>query len=270
MLLMNKNNLLLACLLSVVQLSCSKLTEVIPLTVDKKLGESAMEQIKNSSNFAVLDSVKYAPVYNYIEEVRDKILASDDIKYKKDFSYTVTIVNDTSTLNAFVVPGGNIFVYTGLIKFLDSESELAGVLAHEIAHAENRHSVTQMAGRMGTSLLISLVLNGDYGQLLDMGAQMLFLKFSRSDEKQADDFAVQYLYDTEYDPRGVAGFFQKMIKEEKDAQVPAFLSTHPASQDRIEDILLKWKDLGSKEGEKGIERHKEVVNILKSQEVTLQ
>lgn len=262
--------MLLACVLSVAVFSCSQLTEVIPLTVDKKLGESVTEQLKNSPNFTILDSVKNAPVYNYIEEVRDKILTSDDIKYKKEFSYDVTIINDTNTLNAFVTPGGQIYVYTALIKFLDSESEMAGVLAHEIAHAENRHSVIQMASQVGTSLLISLVLNGDYSQLLNMGAKLLFLKFSRSDEKEADEYAVQYLNDTEYDPRGVAGFFQKMIKEEKDAKVPAFLSTHPASQDRIEDILQKWKELGSKEGEKGIQRHKKVVNFLIKQEAAIQ
>ncbi len=248
--------------------SCSQITEVIPLSVDKKLGETVTEQVRNSSEFRILDSVKYAQVYNYVKEVRDQILSSDDIKYKEEFSYDVTIINDPNTLNAFVTPGGHIYVFTGLIQFLEAESELAGVLGHEIAHAENRHSVEQMAGRVGTSVLISLVLNGDYSRLLDLGTQLLFLKFNRSDEREADDYAVQYLYDTPYDPRGVAGFFQKMIKEEKDARIPAFLSTHPASQDRIEDILQKWKDLGSKEGEKGTQRHQKVVHLLKGREVS--
>src|SRR5688572_24366932 len=127
----SKRTRLLAIILSVAVFSCSKLTEVIPLTVDKKLGESVSEQLRSSANFIILDSVKNAPVYKYIEEVRDNILASDDIKYKEEFSYNITIIDDANTLNAFVTPGGNIYVYTGLIKFLDSESELAGVLAHE-------------------------------------------------------------------------------------------------------------------------------------------
>ena len=270
MFLRQKKIQLLALVLSCAVFSCSQLTEVIPLTVDKKLGETVTEQVRSSPDFKILDSLKYAPVYNYLEEVRDNILASDDIKYKEEFSYKVTIINDANTLNAFVTPGGQIYVYTGLIKFLDQESELAGVLAHEIAHAENRHSVKQMAKQVGTSFLISLVLDGDYSQLLNMGAKMLFLKFSRRDEKEADEYAVQYLNDTEYDPRGVAGFFQKMIKEEKDVRIPAFLSTHPASQDRIENILQKWKELGSKEGEKGIQRHKRIVSFLNNQEVSLQ
>lgn len=243
--------------------ACSIATDFIPLEVDQKLGESVSAQIMEAPDeFEVLDSTNNKMVYDYIKGIRNQLLQSDDIKYRDEFPYNVTIIRNDSILNAFCVPGGHIFVYTGLIKFLDSEAQLAGIMAHEIAHAEQRHSVEQMGARLGTGLLISLVLGGDYSQILDIGAQMLFLKFSRGDESEADKYAVRYLYDTKYDPRGVAGFFEKMIKEEKDAAVPAFLSTHPASQDRVNDIMKTWKELGGQEGITGVEMHKKIAESL--------
>ena len=250
-------------ILLILLVGCNVATELIPLEVDQKLGENISAQIHEApAEFDILDPSTHPQIYNYVQGIRDQILQSDDVKYKDEFPYNVTIIDNDSVLNAFAVPGGHIFVYTGLIKFLDSESELAGVMAHEIAHAELRHSVEQMGARLGTGLLISLVFGGDYGQILDMGAQMLFLKFSRGDEAEADEYAVRYLYDTKYDPRGVAGFFQKLIKEEKDAAVPAFLSTHPASEDRIDRIMETWKELGAQEGTTGVEQHRSVVNTL--------
>jgi predicted Zn-dependent protease len=243
---------------------CNTVMEMIPLDIDKTLGEQFSYQINvSTSDYPVLDPEKHKEVYAYVENIRDQLLQSDKIKYKNQFPYSVKIIQDDNTLNAFCVAGGYIYVYTGLIKYVDSESELAGVIAHEIAHAENRHTVKQLAESYGTGILISLIFGSDYRDLINLGQQLLSLKFSRGDEKEADEFAVEYLYDTNYDPRGVGGFFKKLIKEEKDHKhIPDFLSTHPASQDRIDDIDKKWKELGAKEGETGTERHKKIVQLL--------
>src|SRR5437764_461940 len=106
-------------LFSVVFSSCSKLTGLIPLEFDKNMGKQLSLQIsENPSEYPVLDSVKYAPVYKYVEGIRDEILSSDKIKYKSEFPYTVKIIQDDSTLNAFAAPGGYIYVYTGLLKYV--------------------------------------------------------------------------------------------------------------------------------------------------------
>lgn len=254
-------------LLSVILFSsCNSVMEMIPLDIDKNLGEQFSYQINESqSEYPFLDPEKNKEVYAYVENIKNQLINSDKIKYKDQFPYTVKIIQDDNTLNAFCVAGGYIYVYTGLIKYVDSESELAGVLAHEIAHAENRHTVKQLAESYGTGVVISLIFGSDYKDLVNVGQQLLSLKFSRGDEKEADEYAVEYLYDTKYDPRGVGGFFKKLIKEEKDHnEIPDFLSTHPASQDRIDDINSKWKELGSKEGDSSTEKHKEIVKLLTS------
>ncbi|HEX8547908.1 MAG TPA: M48 family metallopeptidase [Cytophagaceae bacterium] len=231
--------------------------------MDESLGSQYSEQVNaDVSQFPVLDSTANPQVYEYVGSIRDKILSSDDIKYKSEFPYTLKVIRNDSIMNAFCIPGGYIYVYTGLIKYLDTESELAGVLAHEIAHAEQRHSIKQMSKSMGLSFLIGLVFSGDVESLFRLGGNLLVLKFSRNDEREADEYAVKYLYDTSYDPRGVSKFFEKLLNEKKDADVPNFLSTHPASQDRVDDILRTWKEMGSKTGETGRERHEEIKQLL--------
>jgi predicted Zn-dependent protease len=229
--------------------SCNKIVEYIPIEVDKTLGEQFSNQMNlNPMGGEILDPTKNKEAYAYIQKIRDNILNSDDIKYKKDFKWELRIIKDDSTLNAFCIAGGYIYVYTGLIKFLDSEAELAGVMAHEIAHAECRHTTMRMVSEYGISLIISIMAGGDMTFLVNIGKEILGLSFSRSDEAQADEMAVTYLYDTNYDPRAVGGFFKKMIVKQKDAKIPEFLSTHPSSENRVNDIENTWKKLGSKEG----------------------
>lgn len=229
--------------------SCGNITGIVPIGVDKMLGEQYSNQLNvNKLQFPVVDEKKNPEVYAYIQKIVNNILASGQIKHKDDFVWDIHVIQDDSTLNAFCVAGGHIYVYTGLIKYLDNESELAGVLAHEIAHADQRHTVNQIVKNYSLSIAIALIIGGDAGFLADIGQQLAGLTFSRSDEADADDAAVSYLYATDYDARGVGGFFKKLTAEKKDTKVPEFLSTHPASENRIEDIEAKWKALGGKEG----------------------
>ena len=176
------------------------------------------------------------------------LLASGEVKHKDDFVWRVRILNDDKTLNAFCLPGGYIYVYTGLIKYLTSEDQLAGVLGHEIAHADLRHSTQQMTKQFGLGILITAVTGGDPGLLTQIGSQLINLGFSRTAETEADRKAVDYLYPTRYDARGVSRFFEKLIADKKDGRVPGFLSTHPNPDNRIEAIMLYWKKKGGKIG----------------------
>lgn len=180
--------------------------------------------------------------YQSIDRIVKRILTSGEVKYQQEFPWTVRIINDDETLNAFATPGGHIYVYTGLIKYLENEDHFAGVLAHEIAHADRRHSVKQLQRDYGISLLLSVVLGNDPGTLQQIVAQvtgtLTGLKFSRDAETEADNSSVEYLAGTDYYAcDGAAGFFLKL---EQDAQrtgtPPEFLSTHPNSGNRIENI----------------------------------
>lgn len=216
---------------------------------DIKLGEQLRDEIaKDPKTYPLLDEKKYPEAYTHIRRIRDRILNSGGIQYKDKFSWEVRIIHDDSTLNAFVTPGGFIYVYTGLIKYLDQEDELAGVMGHEIAHADRRHSTRNMTKQYGVSTLLGILLGRDPGKLKQilggLTGNLAGLKFSRDLEAEADAYSVRYLANTEYQCNGTAGFFAKMLKEGNNQAPPQFLSTHPSSASRVEDINAQAKNLG--------------------------
>ena len=200
---------------------------------DVALGAQVAAEIDaDGQTYPLLDSVQFKEVYNYVYKVRDKILNTGEVDFKDDFKWRLRIIHDDSTLNAFCTPGGYIYIYTGILKFLDSEDEFAGVLGHEIAHADLRHSTRQMTKQFGVQLLLD-VLAGDRAALKQVTSGLIGLKFSRSHESEADARSVKYLCPTDYNAAGGAGFFQK-IEDLGGSRTPEFMSTHPNPADRIE------------------------------------
>lgn len=136
-------------------------------------------------------------------------------------------------------------MYTGLIKYLDNASSLAGVIGHEMAHADQRHSTNQMTKQYGLDLLVSIVAGTTSGgQLAQIAAGLSTLAFSREDEKDADAHSVIYLCPTQYRADGAADFFEKIIAAGTSQPVPAFLSTHPNPDTRVTNIHTKKTELG--------------------------
>lgn len=225
------------CLLSV---GCtgdgSKLLDGINLfTVEEdiELGAQLRDEIASMpDDYPVLDESTNPDAYNYIYAIRDSILDTGEVQYADTFAWETYIIEDDETLNAFAAPGGFIYVYTGLIKFLEHEDELAGVMGHEIAHADQRHSTEQLTQAYGVQTLLSLILGEDPGLAASIAQGLLSLSFSRSDESEADDYSVIYLCETLYAADGAAGFFEKL----EGAEIPEFLSTHPSSDTRVDDI----------------------------------
>ena len=221
-------------------------TALISTDQDIAMGKNSMEQIENDTThtYEILDSVKYSAAYAHIYRIRNNILNSGKVYFKNVFPWRVRIIKDDKTLNAFCTPGGYIYVYTGIIKYLDNETQLAGVMGHEIAHADRRHGANQMITQYGASVLISILTSGTTQQLAGLAANLLLLKYSRADETEADDYSVRYLLGTEYDPQGAKYFFLK-ISSQGGQQVPEFLSTHPNPDNRVLNIEETWKCLGS-------------------------
>ncbi len=210
---------------------------------DIQMGQASVSQIEaDPATYPVLDSATNHVAYGHIYRIRDNILNSGKVYYKDEFPWKIRIIKDDNTLNAFCTPGGYIYVYTGIIKYLDNEMQLAGVMGHEIAHADRRHSANQMLKVYGVQALIDLFTSGSAHQIAQLGSQLLALKFSRSDETEADDYSVRYLLGTEYDAQGAKYFFQKISGT---TSVPEFLSTHPNPDNRVLNIEETWKCLGS-------------------------
>ncbi|MEZ4908352.1 MAG: M48 family metallopeptidase [Saprospiraceae bacterium] len=200
---------------------------------DIDLGKQVAAEIAaDPKQFPILPESSNREIYSYMRSLRDVILNTNQLKYKDKFDWDIKIINDNNTLNAFATPGGHIYIYTGLIKYLDNEDELLGVLGHEMAHADQRHSTRQLTKSYGLSVLLSAAI-GDKESLEQIVGALLSLKFSRSNEAEADEYSVKYLCGTPYDAAGAAGFFKKMMDS---PTTPEFLSTHPSPKNRVKDI----------------------------------
>jgi predicted Zn-dependent protease len=165
------------------------------------------------------------------------------ISHRPNLEYHVKVV-DSPVVNAFAVPGGFIYLTRGILAQLNSEAELMGVLAHEMGHIAARHTVSQQSKQqLGQLLLIGGMIASErfaqYAQYAMQGLELLFLKFSRDDERQADALGVEYSSKLGYDAREMAEFFkvlQKMSLAESEGGIPTFLSTHPDPGDRYNDV----------------------------------
>lgn len=228
---------------------------------DKEFGAQVAAEIDNDRvNYPLLDSVKYADIYQYIYGVRDKILNSGKVQHKNDFGWRIRVIKNDTTLNAFCTPGGYIYVYTGILKYLDSEDQFAGVLGHEIAHADMRHSTQQMTQMYGVESLARIVL-GKYENIAAVTSSLVGLKFSRNHEAEADKKSVEYLCPTDYNAGAGGRFFEK-IESAGGASVPEFLSTHPDPGNRIESYK-KYKEMFGCTGENSYaSEYKRIMNKL--------
>lgn len=187
-----------------------------------------------------LPIVQNPEIHGYINQLGEGIARRVD---PRGIDYTFYVVN-AAGVNAFAVPGGFIYVNRGLVERADNMSELAGVLAHEIGHVVERHSVEQLQKAQNANLLASVV----YGVLLQrppsgveqvgiqVGGSAIFAGFSRDAEREADIQAVGYLVTSGINPRGMPSFFRKLMEERRrnPSTVEQWFSTHPLTEERID------------------------------------
>jgi predicted Zn-dependent protease len=233
------------------QSSCDKNNNLTLFSInnDIELGAQVKAQIEaDPAQFPILSEADYPEAYAYLLDMRDDILNSGVVSYKEEFAWEVKIIEDDAILNAFATPGGYIYVYTGLIKFLDQADDLAGVLGHEIAHADLRHSSRNLQKQHGVGILLSVILGKEVSALEEIAGQVAGkvagLSFSRTFESEADAASVDYLAATDYACNGAFSFFQKLLDNNQTGGTPEFLSTHPDPSTRVADINAKATEIG--------------------------
>jgi len=249
--------------ISVLITSCKEKFNIFSIQDDIAFGAQFDEEIRSNGQFVVLSENTYSEAYIIINQYKDNILATGKVAHTNDFVWKMRIIRDDATVNAFAVPGGYLYFYTGLIKTLDNEAEFVGVLAHEMAHVARRHSTAQLTKAYGIDLMLGMLLGKNTNQWIniaaDLASGLVELKFSRNDEFEADKYAVNYTYVTDWDARGVANFFEKL---DSHSPTPVFLSTHPADKDRIAAVNKEWSTLGGKQGTYFEERYEQSKNAL--------
>ena len=204
------------------------------------------------------------PHANYVETVGKNIAVHSGLGNARD-SFTVSLVN-SSVNNAFAIPGGYIYTTRQLLALMNNEAELAGVLGHEVAHVAARHSQRRQKKAQRNSILgtvgavLSGVLLGDsvlgdqLGKTFLQGSQLLTLKFSRTQELQADELGIQYLQSAGYDPRAMGTVLNSLAAQNSldaqlqgrgDATIPAWESTHPDPAGCVKTALEKAEPMGT-------------------------
>ncbi|HEV3218535.1 MAG TPA: M48 family metallopeptidase [Candidatus Acidoferrales bacterium] len=198
------------------------------------LGKSYSQQVERTAKL-VDDPV----ITEYVNRVGQNLVRNSDAKVP----FTIKVI-DSDEVNAFALPGGFFYVYTGLILRADEESELAGVMAHEIAHVAARHGTRNMSkGELMQLAMIPAMIflpggwagYGIYEGIVNT-VPLAFLKFSRDDEREADYLGLQYMYKAGYDPNSYITFFERIRQDEKRSpgSIPKVFADHPPTDERIE------------------------------------
>lgn len=231
----------LALSMSMMQCSCSDTLGAIFISEDDelRLGTEFDTQLRSEANQA-----EY-PIYNantpakqdfqaYVEATFNSVKEAIPKSERPAYPFKVAII-EKDVVNAFAVPGGYVYVYTGIINKANNESELAGVLGHEMAHITKHHYRDAVVKQAGLSILLDALVGNDASQLTQAVAGMFStltqLKVSRENEDEADATGTRYLGDSRRNPTGIATLFSRMPSSGID-----WLSTHPASGDRVKAV----------------------------------
>lgn len=184
----------------------------------------------------------------YLNDVGQKIVTVCD---RRDIEYHFTVI-ESDELNAFAAPGGHVYFYTGLLKAMENEGEMASVLAHEISHVVARHSVKRIQTAMGAAMAYRLIF-GDGGSeamnaAISVGMGLLMAGYSRDAEREADQYGIMYMKAAGFDPKAAITMFEKLAAAGGGGQGGVFesmTSSHPDTRERIANAQAEIAQLGS-------------------------
>ena len=182
-----------------------------------------------------------------VQQVGQQIVTANQLDTKTPYKFQFHLLADDQTINAFALPGGQVFITQGILKNLTSEAQLAGVLAHEVGHVVARHSAQQVAKSGLTQGLATAAAVGTYdpdhpgssaarAAAVAAIAKVVNLRFGREDELQADKLAVDFTPTAGYDPRAMIAVMQMLDQQAGRSSTPEFLSTHPNPGNRIGEL----------------------------------
>jgi predicted Zn-dependent protease len=231
-----------AALAALIALSCARnpATGARELMLVSESQEIAMGKESDPQVVAQMGVVNDERLQSYVASLGQRLAQASE---RPHLPWTFRVIDDP-VVNAFAIPGGFIYVTRGIMAHLSSEAEFISVLGHEVGHVTARHSAAQMSKQQlaGIGLIAGVLIEprlGRYAEAAQQGLGLLFLKFSRDDERQADELGLRYMRRTGYDPRQMPHVFERLGRvraQSEGGRVPGWLSTHPDPGDRFKRI----------------------------------
>jgi beta-barrel assembly-enhancing protease len=236
--------------LAAAQPGCAHFADVVlPKQDEAALGKQLDQKIQ--SELKLLDDPE---VNAWVRSVGARVAAPSE-KERAPVGVRFYVVDDPKTVNAFAIPGGSIYVYSGLLLKVRDEAELAGVLGHEVGHVAGRHAAQQLSRLYGVQLIGGLALGQNPSMLAQLGASVVaqgyLMRHSRGQERDADRRGVGYLYATNYDPRGMAGFFEQLgqMRKSQPGALERMFASHPEPDARAREVRGLVAQNGGPRGE---------------------
>lgn len=218
---------------------------IIPSSQEVSIGAGMAQQVETEQKLLADQDWQ-----NYINEVGQKIVAVCD---RQDIEYRFKVI-ESDQVNAFAAPGGYIYFYSGLLKQMDSEAEMAAVIAHEISHVVARHGIKRLQASLGVALAYQLVF-GEEGASAVMetaiaaGMTLVFSGYSRENEREADSYGIYYMTKAGYNPNGVLSMFDKLAtlgaSSGEASSFEKLVRSHPETEERIQNARNQIAEMGA-------------------------
>lgn len=231
---------------------------LIPTGQEIAIGSGMAEEVAHTET-TLADSAWQS----YVNEVGQKLAAVSD---RRDIEYYFTVI-ESDQINAFAAPGGYLYIYTGLLRIMDNEAEMAAVMAHEISHVVGRHGIKRLQKAMGFALAYQLAFGGGSSQAVDaaigVGMGLMFAGYSRNAEREADNFGIGYMVAAGYDPNGAVTMFEKLAAAGGDGSSNVFEKmsrSHPETVERINNAKaqITAQQTAGKQLTLGVERYQTI------------
>ncbi len=235
---------------------------LLPVEQEIKLGKQLSAEIEEELTLHPSSAVQQR-----IAALGRQVVAAAPDRHR-DMEFTFKVVDDPDTINAFALPGGWIYIYSGLLLAAESEAEVVGVLAHEVAHVTRRHIAERLATAYGVQTLTALALGKEPAMLGQLVAGVLgtgyLLRFSREQEIDADVTGVNYVISAGWRPHGFINFFERLggDREAGSRRALGWISTHPMPEDRIVHVREAIEAHGTVPAKLGTEEHQQLLAML--------